>query len=109
MVLSTTELLTERDGSAPQDALAELTGIRTGHTTAPRDLTLGRLLPDFHRPDQDELWAAGTVVAYLAVDPFFTLLTAADGLGWARVAAAALVWVIAPAALGAARLVRDDL
>lgn len=65
MVLSTTELLTERDGSAPQDALAELTGIRTGHTTAPRDLTLGRLLPDFHRPDQDELWAVGTVVADL--------------------------------------------
>ncbi|WP_024332978.1 DUF2017 domain-containing protein [Gordonia hirsuta] len=65
MVHSTTEMLAERRGSAPQDALAELTGIRTGHTTTPRDATLGRLLPDFHRPDQDELLAAEPLAADL--------------------------------------------
>ncbi len=65
MVNSTSEILAEREGSAPQDALAELTGIRTGHTHAPDDVTLGRLLPDFHRPDQDELLAAGPVAADL--------------------------------------------
>ena len=53
--------------------------------------------------------AAGTVVSYLAVDPFFALLTAADGFGGARVATATLLWISAPAALGAARLVRADL
>ncbi|GAA3962473.1 DUF2017 domain-containing protein [Gordonia caeni] len=65
MVHSTSEILSERDGSAPQDSLADLTGIRTGHTTAPRDATLGRLLPDFHRPDQEESMAAAPVAADL--------------------------------------------
>lgn len=65
MVNSTSEMLAERAASAPQDDLAELTGIRTGHTTAPGDVTLGRLLPDFHRPDQDDLLAAGPVAADL--------------------------------------------
>lgn len=53
MVGSLVELLTERESSAPNDELAQLTGIRTGHHSAPSDLTLGRLLPDFHRPDQE--------------------------------------------------------
>ncbi|MEZ5212074.1 MULTISPECIES: oxidative stress transcriptional regulator AosR [unclassified Gordonia (in: high G+C Gram-positive bacteria)] len=65
MVTSTSEILSERAESAPRDSLADLTGIRTGHTTAPKDVTLGRLLPDFHRPDQDELLAAGPVAADL--------------------------------------------
>ncbi|MFT3662953.1 MAG: DUF2017 domain-containing protein [Gordonia sp. (in: high G+C Gram-positive bacteria)] len=65
LVGSTSELLTERAESAPYDPLTELTGIRTGHTEAPRDPTLGRLLPDFHRPDQDELMAADPVAADL--------------------------------------------
>lgn len=65
MVNSTSEILEERRSSAPQDALSELTGIHTGHTRAPGDVTLGRLLPDFHRPDQDELLAAGPVAADL--------------------------------------------
>lgn len=65
MVNSTSEMLAERGDSAPQDSLAELTGIRTGHTSAPGDVTLGRLLPDFHRPDQDELLTAGPVAADL--------------------------------------------
>ncbi|MFT3899657.1 MAG: DUF2017 domain-containing protein [Gordonia sp. (in: high G+C Gram-positive bacteria)] len=54
IVGSMCELLTERADSAPSDDLAALTGIRTGHSSAPRDATLGRLLPDFHRPDQDD-------------------------------------------------------
>lgn len=59
MVESIAEILTERGDSAPRDELSALTGITTGHTTAPQDVTLGRLLPDFHRPDQEpELTAA---------------------------------------------------
>ncbi len=54
IVSSMCELLAERAGSAPTDDLAEITGIRTGHSSTPQDATLGRLLPDFHRPDQDE-------------------------------------------------------
>lgn len=53
MVSSLIELLGERSSTAPTDELAEITGIRTGHAAAPTDATLGRLLPDFHRPDQD--------------------------------------------------------
>lgn len=61
MVTSMRELLAERERDAPSDELAELTGIRTGHSGAPTDATLGRLLPDFHRPDQDEHLSADTV------------------------------------------------
>lgn len=61
MVASMSELLTEREASAPRDDLAELTGIRTGHSSAPTDATLGRLLPDFHRPDQDTELTADAV------------------------------------------------
>ncbi|NNG99155.1 DUF2017 domain-containing protein [Gordonia araii] len=53
IVGSMCELLTERAESAPTDDLAAITGIRSGHSAAPDDATLGRLLPDFHRPDQD--------------------------------------------------------
>ena len=65
MVESITELLDERAESAPRDELSALTGIATGHTSAPEDVTLGRLLPDFHRPDQDEEWTASSVAADL--------------------------------------------
>ncbi|MAU81249.1 MAG: hypothetical protein CME34_05150 [Gordonia sp.] len=61
MIGSMQELLTERDASAPRDELSEITGIRVGHTEAPSDVTLGRLLPDFHRPDQDRQLSADVV------------------------------------------------
>lgn len=47
------DMLVGRAEEAPQDELAELTGIRTGSSTAPDDPILGRLLPDFHRLDPD--------------------------------------------------------
>ncbi|MYR06047.1 DUF2017 family protein [Gordonia sp. SID5947] len=61
MVMSLRELLSERESTAPRDELSDLTGIRTGHTVAPGDATLGRLLPDFHRPDQDRELTADVV------------------------------------------------
>lgn len=62
MVTSLTDLLGERVSTAPPaDELAALTGIRTGHRDAPGDLTLGRLLPDFHRPDQDSELSADVI------------------------------------------------
>ncbi len=42
-------LLNERAGSAPDDDLAALTGLRSGNTVPPEDPRLRRLLPDFHR------------------------------------------------------------
>ena len=47
------EMLEVRSEDAPQDELSELTGIRTGPSTAPDDPILSRLLPDFHRLDDD--------------------------------------------------------
>ncbi|MEC3981385.1 DUF2017 domain-containing protein [Amycolatopsis sp. H20-H5] len=47
------DMLTARAEEAPQDELAELTGIRTGPTESPDDPVLSRLLPDFHRLDPD--------------------------------------------------------
>ncbi|MGH4016798.1 MAG: DUF2017 domain-containing protein [Pseudonocardiaceae bacterium] len=46
------EMLGARVAAAPQDELAELTGITAGPTTAPDDRVLARLLPDFHREDE---------------------------------------------------------
>jgi hypothetical protein len=45
------DMLTARANEAPQDELAELTGIRTGPSTPPQDRVLARLLPDFFRSD----------------------------------------------------------
>lgn len=55
-------MLIERAASAPADELEEITGIRTGNSTPPDDATLGRLLPDFFRPQNDE-HPAGSGVA----------------------------------------------
>jgi hypothetical protein len=46
-------MLAERLATAPADELAELTGIRSGHTRTPEDPVLARLLPDFHRDDPE--------------------------------------------------------
>ncbi|MGH3516031.1 MAG: DUF2017 domain-containing protein [Haloechinothrix sp.] len=47
------DMLRARSDEAPNDELAELTGIRIGPSTAPNDPVLSRLLPDFHRLDPD--------------------------------------------------------
>lgn len=65
MVESISELLVERGDTAPTDELSALTGIATGHSRAPEDVTLGRLLPDFHRPDQEDQLTAASVASDL--------------------------------------------
>jgi hypothetical protein len=47
-------LLDERESSSPSDELEEITGIKPGNAQPPMDPTLRRLLPDFHRRDDDE-------------------------------------------------------
>jgi uncharacterized protein DUF2017 len=42
-------MLDERDASAPQDELQQITGMRVGHSDPPDDATMARLLPDFFR------------------------------------------------------------
>ena len=54
LVSQINDMLMARAEEAPQDELAELTGIRTGPTTSPDDPILSRLLPDFHRLDPDK-------------------------------------------------------
>jgi len=54
LVSQVNDMLMARVEEAPQDELAELTGIRTGPTTSPDDPILSRLLPDFHRLDPDK-------------------------------------------------------
>src|SRR5918999_1307358 len=53
LVAQIEDMLRARAAEAPRDELAELTGIRTGPATAPDDPILSRLLPDFHRLDDD--------------------------------------------------------
>jgi Domain of unknown function (DUF2017) len=53
LVRQVLEMLEVRAEEAPEDELADLTGIRTGPSTAPDDPILSRLLPDFHRLDDD--------------------------------------------------------
>jgi hypothetical protein len=54
LVTQIDDMLRSRQAEAPQDELAELTGMRTGPFTAPEDPILSRLLPDFHRLDDTE-------------------------------------------------------
>lgn len=51
MATSMQEMLDARASSAPADPLEQLTGIRTGNSTAPQDATMQRLLPDFVREE----------------------------------------------------------
>ncbi|CAB0963644.1 hypothetical protein FRC0448_01696 [Corynebacterium diphtheriae] len=48
------EVLISRAQSAPKDELAELTGMGGGHTEAPEDPGLARLLPDFEMQGDEE-------------------------------------------------------
>jgi hypothetical protein len=54
LVSSMIGLLDERESSSPSDELEEITGIRTGNTQPPGDPGLRRLLPDFHKPDDED-------------------------------------------------------
>ncbi len=56
------QLLAQRREEAPTDPLDAITGIQTAPSTTPTDPALARLLPDFHRED-DEL-ASGLRVLY---------------------------------------------
>jgi hypothetical protein len=47
-------LLDERESSSPSDELEEITGIKTGSADPPGDPSLRRLLPDFHKPDDED-------------------------------------------------------
>jgi hypothetical protein len=53
-------LLDERESSVPPDELEEITGIKTGNAQRPSDPMLRRLLPDFHKPADDDPLADDT-------------------------------------------------
>jgi hypothetical protein len=61
MVGSMVGMLDDRESSGPADELTEITGIRTGNAVPPEDATMGRLLPDFYRPQSDH--PAGSAAA----------------------------------------------
>jgi hypothetical protein len=50
LVASMIGLLDERESSAPQDELEQITGMKTGNSEPPDNATLQRLLPDFAKP-----------------------------------------------------------
>lgn len=54
LVGSLCEMLDDRESSSPRDELAEITGMKVGHSQAPDDDTMRRLLPDFHRDEQPD-------------------------------------------------------
>jgi hypothetical protein len=54
LVSNIVDMLEQRRDSAPRDELAEITGMRSGHSELPDDAPLARLLPDFHRPEPGE-------------------------------------------------------
>jgi len=58
-------MLDQRESSLPPDELEQITGMRTGNSRPPEDATLRRLLPDFHRPDDDDPRAADSLNAAL--------------------------------------------
>lgn len=49
LVSNIVDMLEQRRDSAPRDELAEITGMRSGHSELPDEAPLARLLPDFHR------------------------------------------------------------
>lgn len=53
MASSVSEALMERARSAPKDEFAEMMGLNPGHTEAPEDPSLARLLPDFERAEDE--------------------------------------------------------
>ena len=54
LVVAMIGLLDERESSSPADELEEITGIKTGNSEPPRESTLRRLLPDFHKSDEND-------------------------------------------------------
>ncbi len=54
LVSNVVDMLEQRRDSAPRDELAEITGMRSGHSALPDEAPLARLLPDFHRPDKSD-------------------------------------------------------
>ncbi|GAA4839111.1 DUF2017 domain-containing protein [Saccharopolyspora rosea] len=98
------DMLTARAAEAPQDELAELTGIRTGPTAPPEDRVLARLLPDFYRhdpttgeTDEEQAGAAGAMRSLHE-----------PGLLEAKTGVAELVLETCPPAGGRVRLTGDQ-
>lgn len=54
LTATVSEALMSRAQSAPKDEFAEMLGVATGHTEAPKDPRLARLLPDFEREADQE-------------------------------------------------------
>lgn len=54
LTATVSEALIARAQSAPKDEFAEMMGVSTGHTEAPQDPKLARLLPDFEREGDEE-------------------------------------------------------
>ncbi|MBV7294878.1 DUF2017 domain-containing protein [Corynebacterium sp. TAE3-ERU12] len=54
LAVTVCDSLMERARTAPKDELSELTGMVSGHSEAPDDPRLARLLPDFEKPDDEQ-------------------------------------------------------
>ncbi|MEH0147388.1 DUF2017 domain-containing protein [Corynebacterium sp. Q4381] len=54
LTATVSEALIARAQSAPKDEFAEMLGVSSGHTEAPQDPRMARLLPDFEREGDEE-------------------------------------------------------
>jgi hypothetical protein len=59
--VTVSDALMGRARSAPKDELAEMTGLPSGHTDAPEDPALARLLPSFVRDGAEEVEGEASV------------------------------------------------
>ena len=59
--VTVSDALMGRARSAPKDELAEMTGLPSGHTEAPKDPALARLLPSFFRDGAEEVEGEASV------------------------------------------------
>ena len=69
LTATVSEALIARAQSAPKDDFAEMLGVATGHTEAPADPRLARLLPDFEREGDEEDHQRGREVGAEDVRP----------------------------------------
>lgn len=107
LVSNVTDMLEQRRDSAPADELAELTGMRSGHSEAPDQAPLARLLPDFHRPESGAVDDPDREAVSRAHNSGMRMLHEPEIID-SKLAAAAVVLRTLPARGGAVSLTPDQ-
>ena len=108
LVSNVSDLLEQRRDSAPRDELAELTGMRSGHSEAPDSPPLARLLPDFHRAEAADAEGGDDAEAAARAQNSGMRLLHEPEIIDAKLGSAAVVLRTLPARGGTVSLTRDQ-